>query len=228
MAANNPSLESIRERFSDAGADAISDYELLALVIGSGKKSTSPSHEGALHLALTTLKQAHSLQELARMDLADIIRLPGLGPAKACLIKAAVELGKRVNFPAPSSNETISCSTDVANWLKSRLQDHEKECIIALLLDQKNRLLKKMRISEGSWNTCLVDPKVVFSACLRQGAPAVILVHNHPSGDPTPSRHDLELTERMTRAGNLVDVKVLDHIIVGREGFTSLADTGLL
>jgi DNA repair protein RadC len=168
------------------------------------------------------------LTELARSEVTQLVRLDGFGPARAFQLKAAVELGRRMAVPAPSRNKAIASAADVADWFRCRLQDRERECIYALLLDSKHRPLKTIRVTEGTWNSCPVDPKVVFAACLRHGAPAVILVHNHPSGDPTPSRDDLELTDRMARAGRVVGITLLDHLIVGRGGFTSLADSGLL
>lgn len=208
----------IRERLRGAGAEALADFELVVLLLGSVP----------VHVAVSALENAGGLDGLARKDLGELVDVPGLGKAKACQLKAAVELGRRLAIPAPPAGRPITSAVQVADWYRCRLQDQERECIHALLLDSKHRPLLHMRVTEGSWTSCNVDPKVVFSACLRNGAPAVILVHNHPSGDPTPSRDDLKLTERLIRAGRVIGVRVLDHLIVGREGFTSLADSGLL
>jgi len=198
----------------------LSDHELLALVVGDGKRP--------IGLAADTLDRVGGLNRLARRDISELSRLPGLDRARACTLLAALELGRRVAAPAPAADKPIGCAADVAEWFRCRLQDNSRECIYALLLDSRHRPLKSLRITEGSWTSCPVDPKVIFSACLRHQAPAVILVHNHPSGDPSPSRDDLNLTERLVRAGNVVGVRVLDHLIVGREGFLSMADAGLL
>jgi DNA repair protein RadC len=211
-------MESIRERMRGAGAEALADFELVALLL----------QRTSVGAAISALENAGGLDGLARKDLGELAEVPGLGRIKACQLKAALELGRRLAVPAPPASRPINSAAQVAEWFRCRLQDQERECIHALLLDSKHRPIIHMRVTEGSWTSCNVDPKVVFSACLRNGAPAVILVHNHPSGDPTPSRDDLKLTERMIRAGRVVGVRVLDHLIVGRGGFSSLADSGLL
>lgn len=201
-----------------AGVEALADFELVALLLG---RTPVP-------VAISVLEGAGGLTGLARRDLCELAGVPGLDRSRACLLKAAVELGRRLAVPEPPADRPITHAAQVADWFRCRLQDQERECIHALLLDSKHRPLRHIRVTEGSWTSCNVDPKVVFAACLRNGAPAVILVHNHPSGDPRPSRDDLELTERMVRAGRVVGVRLLDHLIVGREGFASLADAGLL
>ena len=211
-------IQNIQERMQGAGAEALADFELLALLL----------HRLPVSRTISMVERAGGLNGLARKELGELAEVPGLGRAAACRIKAAVELGRRLAVPAPPADRPITRAAQVADWFRCRLQDQERECIYALLLDSKHRPLNHMRVTEGSWTSCNVDPKVVFSACLRGGAPAVILVHNHPSGDPTPSRDDLDLTERMVRAGRVVGVRLLDHLIVGREGFTSMADAGLL
>ena len=226
MATANPTIQSIRSRFAQVGAEALSDHELVALLIGSGG-GRRPAAE-PLGLAERALGRVGGLWGLAKSDLSQLARFDGFGRARACRLKAAIEIGRRLAVPGPPRGRPIESAADVAEWYRCRLQALERECIHALLLDSKHRPLRRMRVSEGSWTACHVDPKVVFAACLRAGAPAVILVHNHPSGDPTPSRDDIELTERMVRAGKLVGVKVVDHLIVGRCGFTSMANNGLI
>jgi DNA repair protein RadC len=214
MASRRPGLSDLRSRLARAGAEVLSDRELLSLLVG--------------RVATRTLERTGGIKGLARRDVDDLASLPGLGPARACALLAAVELGRRLVAPAPPAGKPISCSGDVAEWFRCRLMDCDRETIHALLLDSRHRPLRSICITEGSWTSCPVDPKVLFSACLRHGAPAVILAHNHPSGDPAPSRDDIRLTERLVRAGNLVGVRLLDHLIVGREGFHSMADAGLL
>ena len=226
MSRTDLTLVDIRTRFAQLGPESLSDHELVALLVGwglSGSGSTQP-----LSLAEKTLSYTGGLAGIEKFELAELQKIDGLGPVKTCLLQAAVELGKRAVIPAPALEKSISSATEVAEWFRCHLQNIERECIHALLLDSKHRPIKHFQVTVGSWTSCPVDPKVVFAACLRNGAPAVILIHNHPSGDPTPSRDDLELTERMVRAGRVVGITVLDHLIVGREGFTSLADQGLL
>jgi len=219
-------MEQIRRHFLEVGAEGLSDHELLALVVGHGAGGRAAQRP--LGLAESTLHRAGGLVGLARHDALHLARLPGLGRARACLLKAAFELGRRAAVPAPPAEIPLRCSAEVVEWFRCRLQDLEHESIHALLLDGKNRPLRSLKLAEGSWSSCPVDPKVVFAACLRQGAPSFILVHNHPSGDPRPSREDLELTERLVRAGRLVNVRLVDHVIVSRGGSVSLADRGLL
>ncbi len=223
MAAQITDLDALRHRLDMVGVEALADHELLALMLGARPLAGSPTAA-----ALFLLESADGISGLARRSLKEMIDLPGLGRAGATRIQAALELGRRLAVPAPSSKKPIDSSTEVAEWFRCRLQDHEREGVYALLLDGRNRALTHLCITQGSWTSCPVDPKVVFSACLRHGAPAVILIHNHPSGDPSPSRDDLALTERMVRAGKVIGVKVLDHLIVGREGFCSMADSNLL
>ena len=219
MTPSNFELRTLRKRSRQHGAQDLSDTELLTLLTGWG---SSPGQDGY------TLTKLGGLHGLLRRDAQHLAKLPGWGKVKACTLKAAAELGKRLAAPGPPADKSIHSPSDVAHWFRCRLQDRERECFHALLLDSRHRPLKDLQVTEGTWTSCPVDPKVVFSACLRHGAPAVILVHNHPSGDPTPSRDDLELTDRMLRAGKIIGVRVLDHLIVGREGFISLSESGLM
>jgi len=212
-------LHATRIRLDQVGEEALADHELLVLLLATVSRLST------LRLQ-QLLDRVGGLGGLARHPPATWTR--DLGSALASRLRAALEIGRRATIPAPAPGTPITCASQVAEWFRCRLKDSERECIHALLLDGKHRPMHTLRLSEGSWTCCPVDPKVVFAACLRQGAPAVILVHNHPSGDPTPSREDLELTERLVRAGQVVGVRVLDHLIVGRDGFASLADAGLI
>jgi DNA repair protein RadC len=211
-------VEDLHKRLLGNGEETLSDPELLALLLGGGKGGAV----GEL------LERTGGLGGLARCTPEELARLKGVGLARACRLRAAVELGRRLAAPAPPIDRPVACAAEVAQWYRHRLQDLDRECIHALLLDARHRPLKPLRVTEGSWTSCPVDPKVVLSACLRLRAPAFILIHNHPSGDPAPSREDLELTERMTRACALLGVRMLDHLIVGRAGFYSMADAGII
>jgi len=215
--------ESPAERLARLGEEALAEHELLALLLGG-----SSADRAGLGRALGVLQAAGGLQGLARRSMEEVRRLPGLGSVRARRVKAALELGRRAALPCPPRGRVLASAADVAQWFRGRLQDRSREGLHALLLDSKNRPLRRLVLAEGTWNSCPVDPRVVFSACLRWGAPAVLLVHNHPSGDPSPSPDDVSITERMLRAGQLLGVRVVDHLIVGREGFTSLAERGLL
>ena len=155
--------------------------------------------------------------------------MPGIGPAKAASLKAAFHLAAKL------SQETLKIGSDrytdpsqVFEYFRYRYREHRKEYFLALLLDGKNRILREVRISEGSLNQSIVHPREVFMPAVRESAAAVILVHNHPTGDPTPSREDLAITRRLREAGEIMGIKVLDHIIIGDEQFTSFTSQGLM
>jgi DNA repair protein RadC len=213
----------LQKKLLSQGEDTLSDSELLSLVLtGAGMKVIRvPS-------CTELLREQEGLKNLSRCLPEELLGWPGMDLPRICLLKAVFELGKRLTTPKLPEKKPVSSSSDVAEWFRCRLQDQERECLFALLLDAKNRPIRSLRVAEGTWTSCLVDPRVVFSECLRRRASAVILVHNHPSGDPAPSREDLELTERLVRAGSIVGVRVLDHIIVGKNGTYSAADAGVL
>ncbi len=212
-------LQRIRRRLLSQGERALSEGDLLALVVG---REIEPPE------ALSREGQTGGLRELVLASGAELSEQLGLAEPQICALKAALELGRRLAAPCPGPGTPITSSLDVAEWYRARLQDQEQERVHAVLLDAKHRVLRLERVAEGSWNHCLVDPKVLFSLCLRHRAPALILVHNHPSGDPFPSQEDLALTERLSEAGQLLDIRLIDHLIVGRAGFFSFVDAGLL
>jgi DNA repair protein RadC len=223
MAQRESSVHGLRARLDQTGEEALADHELVALLLQAGDVRGSVTSR-----ALSLLEGLGGLGGLARHAGLQPTHLPGLGPIETIRLRAAFELGRRSISPPPPGNKPITSSAQVADWFRIRLQDSQRESIHALLLDGRNRPLTHLCIIQGSWTTCPLDPKMVYSACLRHGAPALILIHNHPSGDPSPSRDDLQLTERLKRAGQLVGVRLVDHLIVGRHGTCSLADRGLL
>ena len=170
------------------------------------------------------------LRALADASCAELQRVKGVGPAKATSIKAAFELARRVQEtkrPIESFTRFTSAS-QVFEHLNYEFRDHRKEYFMALLLDGKNRIIKRAQISEGSLNQSIVHPREVFNAAVRESAAAMILLHNHPTGDPAPSPEDLEVTRRLCEAGQLMGIKVLDHIIIGEGAFYSFAERGQL
>lgn len=212
----------LRRRLADQGVHALADHELLALMLGPGCGPAS------LRASLGLLDSSGGMTGLARLEADELAAAPGVGPARAARVLAALELGRRLAAPEPVARQPIRDSVEVARWFRTRLWDQQREGIHALLLDGKHRLLRHLWLSQGSWNTCPLDPKLVFSVCLRRGASALILVHNHPSGDPSPSREDLDLTERLARAGQILGIRLVDHVIVGQDGYCSLADAGMI
>ncbi|GAM09722.1 hypothetical protein OR1_02002 [Geobacter sp. OR-1] len=220
-----PEGERPRERLIRSGADGLSDAELLALIIRTGDFSAKVS---AIDLGRELLREFGDLRGLARASVAEICRVKGAGPAKAASIKAALELAGRCDSHDITAQERYSSSLQVYEHYRFRFRDRKKEYVMALLLDGKNRVIREVPISEGSLNQSIVHPREVFNPAVRDSAAAIILVHNHPTGDPSPSREDLELTRRLREAGEVMGIRVLDHVIIGDGSYVSLADKGYL
>lgn len=212
-----------REKLVAQGAETLTNAELLAILLrtGSGK-------EHAVELANRLLREAGSLDRLGRASIAELTRIPGLGPVKAVTVKAALELARRISTRGMGEESGITGARDVFERLRSYFIDRQKEQFLCLLLNTKNRVTRQVVVSEGTLNQSLVHPREAFQEAVRDSAAAVIFVHNHPSGDPAPSRDDKLITQRLVRAGEVVGVRVLDHVIIGRDTYYSFADNGEL
>jgi DNA repair protein RadC len=210
-----------RERLHRLGPAALSDAELLALLLRTGARGAD-----ALVLATRLLERCGGLFGLARAGVSEIDGAHGIGPAKSAAVCASLELGRRVAARRLHAGAAIHGPADVfAHFHPSlRLVPHEK--FIALLLDGRQRVLREHVVSQGTLTASLVHPREVFRPALREAAAAMILVHNHPSGDPTPSPEDREVTRRLVRAGDLLGVRVLDHVVVAERGYCSLKEDG--
>lgn len=220
-----PVADRPREKLLHGGPAVLSDAELLALILRTGDFHTSTT---ALDLARHLLTCFASLRGLASASDAELRLIPGIGPAKAAELLALGELSRRFATISLPPGERYTSSQEVFQHFHERLRYRKKEVFLTLLLDSKNRLLREIQISEGSLNASIVHPREVFGPVVRESAAAVLFVHNHPSGDPTPSREDLELTTRLRDAGSLMGVRVLDHIIIGSDRYMSFADQGLM
>lgn len=220
-----PAEERPREKLLNRGAESLSDAELLALVLRTGDASSGAT---AVDIARALLSRYGSLRELSMAGTAALCQQPGIGPAKAAELQAVFQLARRFSDSCLQPGERYLSSGDAFSHFHERLRDQRKEVFLALLLDSKNRLLREVRISEGSLNASIVHPREVFVPVVRESAAAVLFVHNHPSGDPTPSREDIEITQRLKEVGDLMGVRVLDHIIIGNGSYVSLADRGLV
>ncbi len=220
-----PEDERPREKLMKQGAETLTEAELLALIIRTGNPV---SKQSAVDIGRSMLQEFGSLRTLAGATVAEICRVKGTGPAKAAAIKASLEIASRLNTDRLTNGERFTSPEQVYQHYHYSLRDRRKEYFLALLLDGKNRILKEVRISEGSLNQSIVHPREVFSPAVRESAAAIILVHNHPSGDPAPSREDREITRRLKEAGELMGVKVLDHIIIGDGAFVSFSAQGML
>ena len=215
--------EGPREKLERTEISYLSDAELLALLFGTGFKGMPV---GAL--AQSLLDSSGGLLRLSRRGYGELRNEPGLGATKAARLLAAFELGRRAAAEIPAAREPIRSSRDVMNWLGPRLLHEEVEHFIAIPLDARHRPLGLQEHGKGGMVSCEVSPADIFRRLLREGAPSVIFVHNHPSGDPQPSQSDITLTERLALIGELLGINVLDHIIIAREGSFSFLDAGLL
>jgi DNA repair protein RadC len=217
-----PGEDRPREKLFTRGPEALSAAELLAVVLRSGGAG-----ESALVQARAVLTAAEgSLRRLAGLSAADLLRVRGVGPAKAAEILACLELAKRFGEEEFAPGAPFRSSHDVYAHFRERLADERCEQFYAVLLDNKHRKIRDVRVSQGSLTSSIVHPREVFLPVIRESAAAVIFVHNHPSGDPTPSREDLEITRRLREVGDLVGVRVLDHIVIGRGRYVSFVDDG--
>jgi len=220
-----PADERPREKLLASGADKLTDAELLALIIRTGDSSTKNS---AVDLARSLLSRFGSFRQLAAASISELCQQVGIGPAKAAEIQALFQIARRFADNRLQAGDTYGSSQDAFDHFHERLCDYRKEVFLALLLDSKNRLIREVQISEGSLSASIVHPREVFAPVLKESAAAVLFIHNHPSGDPTPSREDIEITNRLKQVGDLMGVRVLDHIIIGNGEYVSLADRGML
>jgi DNA repair protein RadC len=222
-----PEDERPRERLAKLGAEALSDAQLLAIILSTGDSS---SRQSALDLAMHLVQTFAGLRGLGAASIAELCQTKGIGPAKATTIKAALELGKRLSGEPPQRKFKVTAPQDLVNYFQPRLQHLRKEVFKAILLDTKHQILKDITVSEGSLSASLVHPREAFLPAIKESAAAVIFLHNHPSGDPMPSAEDKELTQRLAEVGRLVGISVLDHIIIGsgNPGYISFRDAGLL
>jgi len=212
-----------RERLLTGGPGALSLAELVALVLRTGAPGAS-----SLDLAQALLQGFGSLDALVRAGDAELARLTGMGPAKIASLRAALELGARLCRTPLRPGARLAGPEQVVAHFGPRLRALRQEVFSVLLLDSRHRLIREVEVSRGSLNQSLVHPREVFAPAVREAAAAILVVHNHPSGDPRPSREDHEVTRRLARAGEVLGVPVLDHVVVATGGYTSFAESGWL
>jgi len=211
-----------RERLILVGERSLAVSELLAIVIRIGVGG-----ENAIRLAERTLAHFGGLPGIARASIKELTQVKGIGTAKAVQIKASLELGRRLIATTPQERPTVTSPADAANLLMTEMSLLEQEHLRLVLLDTRNHVLATPTIYVGSLNTSVVRVGELFRAAIKENAAALIVVHNHPSGDPSPSPEDVLVTGQIVSAGKLLDVNVLDHIIIGRQRFVSLKERGL-
>jgi DNA repair protein RadC len=210
-----------REKLERLGVSGLGDNELLAIVFGHGDTRTS-----ALDLANAALAAVGGLEGLARATPDDLRRIAGIGAARAAQLVAAVEIGRRSLTRRREARPQILSAVDAARLLVPQFGALPVEQFGVLLLDTKHRVVRITRLSVGTLDASIVHPREVFRAATAAAAAALVLFHNHPSGDPTPSEDDVALTKRLVRAGDLMGIAVLDHVIVAENGFASLRERG--
>lgn len=218
-----PPDERPRERLLAKGPAVLTDAELLAIIIRDGTRK-----ESALDLARRLILASGNLRALSERTIAELCELPGIGPARAAQIKAALALAGRLDGAALKRGESFTGSSSVYEHFHPRLRYEKQEFFLAVLLDTKNRVQREVEISKGGLSAAMVNPRDVLKEALREAASAMIVVHNHPSGDPSPSRDDLDLTRRLKEACEITGIRFLDHVIIGDGRYVSLADEGRL
>src|SRR5574341_294099 len=211
-----------RERLASLGPQVLSSAELLAILLRVGVKG-----ENAVQVGQRLLQQFGGLGGLHRAPFEELVHQHGIGEAKAAQIKAAIELGRRLTLESPEERPTINSPADAAALVRYEMSALEQEHLRVLLLDTRNHVLDIVEVYHGSVNMSQIRVGEVFKAAIRRNATAVIVVHNHPSGDPTPSPDDAAVTRALVQAGKLVDVEVLDHLIIGTGRYVSMKERGL-
>lgn len=213
-----------REKLLSKGTPVLSDAELVAILLGTGTATVS-----AVELAKRILQTVdNDLHQLGRLSVKDLMKVKGIGQAKAIGIIAALELGRRRRETEAEEKPRISGSRDCFNILKPHLEDLPHEEFWILLLNRANRMIRKYQVSQGGVAGTVADPKIIFKVAIAELASGIILAHNHPSGNLTASQADIELTKKIKEAGKLLEIQVLDHLIVAGQKYFSFADEGML
>lgn len=212
-----------REKLYKFGADKLSEYELIAILLGSGSRN-----EDVLTLSKKLWQYMNKFHRISELAIDDLMEIEGIGLSKACSIISALELSKRINIRECVDNFSVGSPKSVADIFMNILRDEMKEHFYVLLLDTKNKIISWDEISKGDLNSSIVHPREVFKYALKYSANSIICLHNHPSGEPTPSMQDIEITKRLQEVGNLVGIKLLDHIIIGYNKYISLREKGIM
>ena len=220
-----PEDERPRERLVKYGGEALSEAQLLAILIGSGDRS---SKKNAVDICRDLLKAFDNLSNLDRASVHELCQVKGIGLAKAAQIKAALEVGKRMASTRSGNTTKMTTSRAFVEYFAPFMKNLRKEVVKVALLDNKLHIIKDFVISEGSVNSSIVHPREVMIPAIKESATKIVLVHNHPSGDPSPSQADIEITHRVSKAGDIIGIKLLDHIIIGGTDFYSFADEGMI
>lgn len=212
-----------RERLFQFGPEALTNRDILAILLRTGVKG-----ENVLNLAERLLAETGGLTGFARLTVHELAQLHGLGQAKAAVVKAALEIGRRSVSADPTARPVVNSPQDVAHLVMEEMRYLDREHFRIVSLTTKNHVLGISQISVGSLNSSLVHPRECFKEAIRRSSNAIILLHNHPSGDPTPSQEDIEVTRRLSEGGQILGIEVLDHVIIGDNRYISLKERGIL
>ena len=216
-----PIKERPRERFMKYGANMIQDYELVAIILRTGSKN-----ESVLELAKRVTYQFESLKALSNASINDLKAIKGIGDSKAIELLSAFELGKRVTKESFSKKSKLHSPESIYQYLKNELEMKTQEHFLALYLNTKGELIKKETLFIGSLNSSLIHPREIFKHAVLNSAAAIIICHNHPSGDPTPSIQDIDITKLIHKNSLMMDIELLDHIIIGKDRYYSFKERG--
>ena len=212
-----------RERLIRQGAESLSNQELIAILLGSGTKQ-----ESVLHLANRVLTFFEQIHELKNATIEEIMSVKGIGKVKAVQLLAAVELGRRLSQQQTEERYTIRSPQDAASYLMPDMTSLKQEHFVVLFLNVKNQVLHKQTIFIGSLNASIVHPREIFREAVKRSAASIICAHNHPSGNPSPSSEDIEVTKRLIESGLIMGIELLDHVIIGDHQFISLKEKGYM
>ncbi|WP_033828294.1 RadC family protein [Bacillus andreraoultii] len=218
-----PKEERPRERFINQGPSSLSNQELLAIILRTGTRK-----ESVLQLSQRILSEFQGFRMLMDATLEELTKIKGVGEAKAIQLLAAFELGKRIANLKKEDRYVIRSPEDGANYVMEEMRFLTQEHFVCLFLNTKNEVIHKQTIFIGSLNASIVHPRELFKEAFRRSAASMICLHNHPSGNPTPSREDIEVTKRLVECGKILGVEVLDHIIIGDKRYVSLKEKGYL
>ncbi len=218
-----PTDERPRERMANNGASSLSNQELLAIILRTGTKN-----ESVIHLANRVLTHFDGFRLLKDASLEEMTAIKGVGEAKAIQIMAAVEIGRRISNLTYDDRYVIRSPEDGANYVMNDMRFLSQEHFVCLYLNTKNQVLHRQTVFVGSLNASIVHPREVFKEAFRRSAASIICAHNHPSGDPSPSREDIEVTKRLAECGKIIGIDILDHLIIGDKKFISLKEKGYL
>lgn len=218
-----PKEERPRERLLKYGESYLSNQELLAILLGSGTKNYT-----VMDLANRILMHFEGLKLLSEATIEELTAIRGIGKAKGVVILAAIELGKRIQQYKPDEKYVVRSPEDGANFVMEEMRTLNQEHFVTLFLNTKNQIIHHQTIFIGSLNTSIVHPREIFREAVKRSAASIICAHNHPSGDPSPSREDIQVTRRLVEAGKIMGIELLDHLVIGHDRFISLKEKGYL